>query len=514
MQKIEEEVANQIPAKFCEEFKISIIKFFKLLEKKMGHPYVGLATVETMYKPGAKKNYFRFLEVNPRPQVEIPVTEMQSGFNLISSLIKVVEGKKIKSQKDIEKEDIGGTTIEVRLTLQALFNEEMIKFMKEQGRNKILYPTAGTIEEFKIPEKEKNTLIHKDPRIKKGAHISGKYDPMIAKIVLHRDLEHNENISKNRLKAISSIKNVIKKIKIKGKGLNTNKRILLDILDHDIFLNRNHRSQIVAPDVIANIRAENLEKEFMEKYNPYNFSDNLKKMLCIVDLGALTNSQEKLLEKFTKGYGKFLRVIEKRAQKEITEIKKEIGFNDLQKRLLLWMQDNLTEGEKCYTFKNHIQRNIVSTKFRFHPIFFPILELLVMALGLKPEEVIRNYINRKLTSVTMQDDKESYDLDYLQRFVDTAKGRIELKEMVSIKRLYRKKKFFLRDAGAFKKISNNVFKKDNKEKKTNGEMLQDMFSDAEFKKGILYLDIGQIKIFKHIFFCLTNERFKACFFVS
>ncbi len=511
MQKIEEEVANQIPLEYCEKFKTAIVKFFKRLEEKIGHPYVGLATVETMYKPSAVKNHFRFLEVNPRPQVELPVTEMQSGFNLISSLIDIVEGKKIRSQSDIEKEDIGGTTIEVRLTLQDVFDEEMIKFMRIQGRNKILYPTAGVFDVFSLPENEQNTIIHKDPRLKKGVYVSGKYDPMIAKVVIHKDLKYDETIRQNRLSTISDIKKVIKKIKIKGKGLNTNKRILLDILDHDIFLNRNHRSETVAPSVVANIRAENLERAIRDKYNPYNFSDNLTKMFCIAKLGALTNSQVKIFESFTIGYGKFLTVVENRVRREISKIKRDLGFDDLQKRLMIWLQNHMEEGEKCYIFKNHIQKNIVSTHFRFHPFFFPFFELFIMALGLKPEEAILNYEDRKLTSVIMQDDNESYDLLYIQRFVDTEKGRSDLKDMVSVKRLYRKDKFKLRDAEVLKAIANKVFNSDNKEKKTNGELLQEMFPDTTFKNGFLSLDKGQVKIFKHIFYCLTKIRFKTCF---
>jgi acetyl-CoA carboxylase biotin carboxylase subunit len=76
--------------------------------------YVGLGTVEFLYDVG--RGELSFLEVNPRLQVEHPVTEAISGIDLVREQIRVCLGEPLDvTQADVRVE---GHAIEARITAQ------------------------------------------------------------------------------------------------------------------------------------------------------------------------------------------------------------------------------------------------------------------------------------------------------------------------------------------------------------------------------------------------------------
>ena len=75
--------------------------------------YKGLATFEFLRD---SQGEFYFLEVNPRVQVEHTVTEMITGYDLVSLGIRVASGESLPlSQDDIE---ISGHSIQARLNAE------------------------------------------------------------------------------------------------------------------------------------------------------------------------------------------------------------------------------------------------------------------------------------------------------------------------------------------------------------------------------------------------------------
>jgi 3-methylcrotonyl-CoA carboxylase alpha subunit len=120
--------------------------------------YAGLGTVEFIVKDGAAF----FLEVNPRIQVEHPVTESVTGLDLVELQIRAVaDGELAVAQSDVS---VSGVAIEARL-------------YAEDADNGFL-PSTGTVENLRL-----TSLVRVDAGIGAGMAITPYYDPMIAKLI-------------------------------------------------------------------------------------------------------------------------------------------------------------------------------------------------------------------------------------------------------------------------------------------------------------------------------------------
>ena len=121
--------------------------------------YAGLGTVEFIVKD---TDAF-FLEVNPRIQVEHPVTESVTGLDLVELQIRAVANGALPiQQNDVT---VSGVAIEARL-------------YAEDADNGFL-PSTGTIENLRLTDK-----VRVDAGISQGMAITPYYDPMIAKLIV------------------------------------------------------------------------------------------------------------------------------------------------------------------------------------------------------------------------------------------------------------------------------------------------------------------------------------------
>src|SRR3954466_11540082 len=74
--------------------------------------YQGAATVEFLYEPSGKS--FSFLEVNTRLQVEHPITEVTTGFDLVKAQLHVAAGGRLEGARPTEI----GHAVEARLNAE------------------------------------------------------------------------------------------------------------------------------------------------------------------------------------------------------------------------------------------------------------------------------------------------------------------------------------------------------------------------------------------------------------
>ena len=122
--------------------------------------YRGLGTVEFL----VSENEYFFLEVNPRIQVEHPVTEAITGLDLVALHLRIAEGAGLGlRQGDLR---INGHAIEARLYAE----DPAMQFA----------PSTGTLTTLSLPGG-----LRIDSGVAEGDAVTPYYDPMIAKLIVH-----------------------------------------------------------------------------------------------------------------------------------------------------------------------------------------------------------------------------------------------------------------------------------------------------------------------------------------
>ncbi|MFM8499072.1 MAG: acetyl-CoA carboxylase biotin carboxylase subunit, partial [Chakrabartia sp.] len=123
--------------------------------------YRGAGTIEFLWENGE----FYFIEMNTRIQVEHPVTEMITGFDLVREQIRVAEGRPLSvRQEDLE---FRGHSIECRINA-----EDPRTFAPSPGMVKAYHPAGGM-------------HVRVDSGLYAGYKIPPYYDSMIAKLIVY-----------------------------------------------------------------------------------------------------------------------------------------------------------------------------------------------------------------------------------------------------------------------------------------------------------------------------------------
>ena len=166
--------------------------------------YRGAGTIE--YIVDQDLNHY-FLEMNTRLQVEHPVTEMVSGFDLVEWQIRVAEGQPLP----VKQEDITltGHAIEARLYAEDPYAG--------------FAPQTGPVQWWR-PEQALYDGVRIDDGIREGGEVTPHYDPMVAKLIVH---------GRDRADAIRRLMATLDDAPLLG--LKHNARFLRDLVDHPRF---------------------------------------------------------------------------------------------------------------------------------------------------------------------------------------------------------------------------------------------------------------------------------------
>ncbi|MFC1544564.1 acetyl-CoA carboxylase biotin carboxylase subunit [Gemmatimonadota bacterium] len=125
--------------------------------------YVGAGTVEFLLD---KDQNFFFMEMNTRIQVEHPVTEMVTGFDLVKEQISVASGRKLSfGKRDIK---LNGHAIECRINAE----DPKRDFMPSPGQITTYHPPGGL-------------GVRVDTHIYQGYKVPPFYDSLLAKLIVH-----------------------------------------------------------------------------------------------------------------------------------------------------------------------------------------------------------------------------------------------------------------------------------------------------------------------------------------
>jgi acetyl-CoA carboxylase biotin carboxylase subunit len=123
--------------------------------------YSGAGTIEFLYEDGR----FYFIEMNTRIQVEHPITEMITGFDLVNEQIKIAAG----SPLTIRQEDVvfHGHAIECRVNA-----EHPATFRPSPGKIAYYHPPGGL-------------GVRVDSAVYQGYTIPPNYDSLVGKLIVH-----------------------------------------------------------------------------------------------------------------------------------------------------------------------------------------------------------------------------------------------------------------------------------------------------------------------------------------
>ncbi|QDX93552.1 acetyl-CoA carboxylase biotin carboxylase subunit [Brevibacillus laterosporus] len=165
--------------------------------------YHGAGTVEFLLD---KHGRFYFMEMNTRIQVEHPVTELITGFDLIKEQISVAYGNYLSfTQEDIV---LDGWSIECRINAE--------------NPAKNFMPSPGKIEGYLAPG---GFGVRIDSAVYPGYSIPPYYDSMIAKVIVW---------GKTREEAIERMKRALQEFMIEG--VHTTIPFHLKLLEHEVFI--------------------------------------------------------------------------------------------------------------------------------------------------------------------------------------------------------------------------------------------------------------------------------------
>ena len=174
--------------------------------------YVNAGTVEFLVD--AERNFF-FLEMNTRLQVEHPVTEWVTGFDLVGAQLDVAAGLPLPwgEQPGAPR----GWALEARI------------YAEDPDRG--FLPQPGRIVELRVPG---GPGVRDDSGVYAGAEVSPHYDPMIAKLSVH---------AASRTAAIHKLVRALREYTVKG--ITTNINYLCRVLTHPAFLSGNYDTGFV-----------------------------------------------------------------------------------------------------------------------------------------------------------------------------------------------------------------------------------------------------------------------------
>lgn len=165
--------------------------------------YVNAGTVEFLHhEPTAT---FAFMEVNARLQVEHPVTELVTGFDIVKAQLHVAAGHPLVGAPPRPS----GHAIEARLCAE--------------DPDRDFAPAPGRIERFRLPT---GPGIRVDTGFREGDEIPAEFDSMIAKV---------QAWGADRSEALARLRKAVRTSQVVVAGGTTNKAFLLDVLEDPDF---------------------------------------------------------------------------------------------------------------------------------------------------------------------------------------------------------------------------------------------------------------------------------------
>ena len=233
IQRNNQKVIEEAPSPFVDEkTRQKMYKQTKELVKAVN--YYSAGTVE--YIMDKNKNFY-FLEMNTRLQVEHPVTELVTGFDIVELMIKIALSEKLPfKQEDVK---LNGWAMESRV------------YAEDPSRG--FLPSSGRINLYIEPEKSPNVRV--DSGVYEGGEVSMFYDAMIAKLCTW---------GKDRSEAIQHMKSALGSYAIGGVSHNIS--FLETIMRSDRFIKGNLSTSFIKEEFPAGFLGNEIDSASSEVF--------------------------------------------------------------------------------------------------------------------------------------------------------------------------------------------------------------------------------------------------------
>ena len=261
------------------DLKNKMIEASLLLTQKL--KYEGLATIEFLVN--VEKNDFRFIECNPRLQVEHTVTESVLSLDLVKAQLQIASGKTLKQIK-LEQDNIQepkGFAIQSRVNMETI---------DSQGNAN---PSGGIFEKFDLPS---GPGVRADSYGYAGYETNPLFDSLIAKIITHSSEDNfKQAINRNyrslcefKVSGVSTNLNLLKNI-LTNKDFKNNK-VHTNFFENNIDALTSQKTHLDLSDINRTISKDSPKRGKIEDLDPLAVLDHGKSG------GVFVNQSENILE--------------------------------------------------------------------------------------------------------------------------------------------------------------------------------------------------------------------------
>ena len=261
------------------DLKNKIVEASLLLTQKL--KYEGLATIEFLVN--VEKNDFKFIECNPRLQVEHTVTESVLSLDLVKAQLQIASGKTLKQIK-LEQDNIQepkGFAIQSRVNMETI---------DSQGNAN---PSGGIFEKFDLPS---GPGVRADSYGYAGYETNPLFDSLIAKIITHSSEDNFKQAINRNYRSLCEFKvsgvptnlNLLKNI-LTNKDFKNNK-VHTNFFENNIDALTSQKTHLDLSDINRTISKDSPKRGKIEDLDPLAVLDHGKSG------GVFVNQSENILE--------------------------------------------------------------------------------------------------------------------------------------------------------------------------------------------------------------------------
>ncbi len=233
LQRNRQKIVELAPApSLPEEMRSQLFDGALSLARSVG--YRGVGTVEFMVDP--RSGRFYFIEVNARLQVEHTITEMLYGIDLARVQLQLALGEKLDDVLITKRDKPAGSAVQMRINAEKLSSAGSF------------LPSTGVVSKFRAPL---GIGIRVDPGVREGFEVSGEFDSLLAKLIVHNLESDLSSLLRKGIRALSEFE---------VRGVDTNIDFLMELMKRQGVVNAEFTTSYI-DEIVKDSRKKGSEQE-------------------------------------------------------------------------------------------------------------------------------------------------------------------------------------------------------------------------------------------------------------